>query len=389
MDRIRVGIVGVGNIGSAHLSWICAHPEAGLTVAALCDSDPQRREVLRERWPDIPLFADSTVLMRSGRVDAVIVATPHYDHPEIAIEGFRHDLHVLIEKPAGVYTGRVRQMNEEARRSGKVFGIMFNQRTNPLFARTREIVQSGQLGQPKRLVWIVTNWYRTQAYYDSGSWRATWNGEGGGVLLNQAPHNLDLWQWIFGMPRRVYAFCGMGKYHRIGVEDDVTIQAEYASGACATFITSTGEAPGSNRLEISGDRGKLVLEDDKLRWWKLSQPEREFCFSAAEGFFLPDMAYEEFTKPAEAGHPLILRNFADAIRYGTPLIAPGEEGIHSLSLSNAAYLSAWTGDWAEIPVDEEAFVDHLRRHCAQEKQKPSVRQEHLSDGYQTRWNIRW
>ena len=389
METVRVGLIGVGNIGSAHLNWITTHPQEGLTVTALCDSDPAKQEVLRQKYPAVPVFADSRDLLDSGLVDAIVVATPHYFHPAIAIEGFRRGLHVLVEKPAGVCTRRVREMNEAARDSGRVFGIMFNQRTNPLFAKAREIVQGGLLGEPKRLVWIVTNWYRTQAYYDSGSWRATWNGEGGGVLLNQAPHNLDLWQWIFGMPDRVFAFCSTGKYHSIAVEDDVTIQAEYASGASATFITSTGEAPGTNRLEIAGDRGKLVLEDGKLRWWRLSQPEREFCFSAAEGFFQPPTAYEEFMQPEPPGHPRILRNFADAVRYGTPLLAPGEEGIHSLSISNAAYLSAWTHDWAAIPVDEETFAFYFRQRCEQEKQKPPARQERLSGGYQARWNTRW
>lgn len=389
MDTVRIGIVGVGNIGSAHLRWIAGHPEGGLAAAALCDIDPGKRERLTQEYPHLPVFADSREMMDSGRIDAVLVSTPHGCHPPIAVQAFRRGLHVLIEKPAGVDTRRVREMNEEARKSGRVFGIMFNQRTHPLYAKAREIVQGGLLGQPKRLVWIVTNWYRTQAYYDSGGWRATWNGEGGGVLLNQAPHNLDLWQWIFGMPKRIYAFCSVGKYHRIAVEDDVTIQAEYESGASATFITSTGETPGSNRLEISGDRGKLVLEEEKLRWWRLAQPEREFCFSAAQGFVEPDTAYEEVSLPAEDGHPLILQNFADAIRRGTPLIAPGEEGIRSLSLSNAAYLSAWTHDWADIPVDEEKFAWYFKEKCEQETRKTAQGGETLYGGYQPRWSVRW
>ena len=261
-------------------------------------------------------------------------------------------------------------MNEAAKKSGVKFGIMFNQRTNPMYAKAKEIVQSGQLGELKRLVWIITNWYRTQAYYDSGSWRATWSGEGGGVLLNQAPHNLDLWQWIFGMPKRVRAFCSFGKYHKIDVEDDVTIYGEYENGATATFISTTGEAPGTNRLEISGDKGKIVIEEGKLKWWKLEESEREFCFSATEGFVSPKSQYEEYSEKEPEGHPQVLEAFAQSILNGTEMIAKGEEGLNSLSISNAAYLSSWTNDWAEIPTDEALFEKYLNDLCEKEKQKP-------------------
>ena len=202
-------------------------------------------------------FSDYHEMFASGLIDAVLIATPHYLHPTIAIDGFAAGLHVLTEKPAGVYTNQVQMMNDAAKASDRVFGIMYNQRTNPQFQKIREIIKSGRLGECKRLIWIITNWYRTQAYYDSGTWRATWAGEGGGVLINQCPHNLDLWQWMFGMPTRVRATCHYGKWHNIEVEDEVTAYAEYANGASAVFITTTGEAPGTNRLEVTGDRGKV------------------------------------------------------------------------------------------------------------------------------------
>lgn len=389
-EGLRMGIIGIGNIGGAHTRWIADGKIPGMKLAALCDIDGDKRARLQAAHPDIPVFADYHTLLESGLIDAVIVSAPHYEHPVMAIDAFRAGMHVLIEKPAGVYTSMVRQMNEEARKSGRVFGIMFNQRTDPLFARAREIVQSGELGLPKRLVWIVTNWYRTQAYYDSGSWRATWNGEGGGVLLNQAPHNLDLWQWIFGMPKRIRAFCGVGKYHCIGVEDDVTIYAEYENGATASFITTTGEAPGTNRLEIAGDRGKLVLEEGRLRWWKLARPEREFCFTSQEGFYQPPVTVEEYQPQVPEGHPIILANFADAVLHGAELIAPGYDGINQLSISNAAFLSSWTDDWAELPVDEKRFEEHLRQLCAAEKaEKRSRREEGFSEDYNERWKVRW
>lgn len=370
MEKIRLGIVGMGNMGNGHFQNVLDGSCPSVRVSAICDIDPDR---LKGR-EDIACFTDSNEMMDSGLVDAILIVVPHYSHPTIAIEAFKRGLHVLVEKPAGVYARQVRQMNEEAAtaaaKAGVKFGIMFNQRTNPVYKRARDIVQSGQLGELKRLVWIITNWYRTQAYYDSGTWRASWQGEGGGVLLNQAPHNLDLWQWIFGMPKRVRAFCSTGKYHRIAVEDDVTIFGEYDNGATATFITTTGEAPGTNRLEISGDRGKIVIENGKLTWWKLAQSEREICFTAKEGFVTPETSCEEFTAEEPNGHARVLEAFAQAILNGTDLIARGEEGLNSLSISNAAYLSSWTHDWADIPTDEELFEKHLSQLCSMEKQNP-------------------
>ena len=361
MEKIRLGIIGMGNMGTGHLKSILDGACPRIEVTAMADTDPAKLQRAHTLHPSAQVFEEDLKMLESGLIDAVLIAVPHYDHPPLAITGFEHGLHVMTEKPAGVYTRQVREMNEAAKASGLVFSIMFNQRANPLFAKAREVVRSGQLGELKRMVWIITNWYRTQSYYDSGTWRATWDGEGGGVLLNQAPHNLDLWQWICGMPERVRAFCSFGKYHKVSIEDDVTIYAEYQNGATASFITTTGEAPGTNRLEISGDRGKLVLEDGVLKWTKLKVPERTFCFTCPEGFAMPETEYEEFTAPEPDGHPILLNNFADAILDGTPLLAPGEEGLQSLSLSNAAYLSAWTDNWAALPVDEALFETYLNK----------------------------
>lgn len=366
MEQIKLGIIGMGNMGTGHFKNVQAGKCPSVKVTAVCDINPERLKNLG----DVETFTDADKMLQSGLVDAVLIAVPHYLHPVMAIKCFEHKIHVITEKPAGVYARQVREMNEAAAKSGVKFGIMFNQRTNPLYAKARQIVQSGQLGQTKRLVWIITNWYRTQAYYDSGSWRATWGGEGGGVLLNQAPHNLDLWQWIFGMPKRVRAFCNFGKYHKIDVEDDVTIFGEYENGATATFITTTGEAPGTNRLEISGDRGKLVIEDGKLKWWKLSEPEREFCFTSKEGFYNPPTHYEEFCDEIPEGHPQVLEAFAKSILTDSEMVARGEEGLNSLSISNAAYISAWTDDWAELPTDEAFFEKKLAELSEKEKLNP-------------------
>ena len=265
-------------------------------------------------------------------------------------------------------------MNEAAKQSGKLFGIMYNQRTNPLYQKARQLVQSGELGELKRCIWIITDWYRSQAYYNSGGWRATWAGEGGGVLLNQCPHNLDLWQWIFGMPSRIRASCYVGKYHDIEVEDDVTIYAEYPNGATGSFITTTAECPGTNRLEISGDRGKVVIEDNKLTFWKLSVPERKFCFETDKIFGTPEATAEEF--PLEGKIPMhvgILNNYVDALLDGSALLAPGEEGINGLTISNAAFLSSWEGDrWVELPLDEDHYYEQLQQRIRTSRHKDEV-----------------
>jgi len=390
MDKLRLGMIGMGNMGSGHLGYYLNGESPRVEITAFADTDPEKLKRAKDRLPSAEAFESADALIESGLADAVLIAVPHYDHPSIAIKAFEHGLHVLTEKPAGVYIRQVRDMNEAAKKSGKAFGIMFNQRTNPIYAKAREIVKSGKLGNTKRLVWIVTNWYRTQAYYDSGSWRATWNGEGGGVLLNQAPHNLDLWQWIFGMPKRVRAFCSVGKYHDIGVEDDVTIYGEYENGASAVFITTTGEAPGTNRLEISGTKGKIVIEDGKLKWWRLKEDERIICAECKNGFVQPECEYEEFTAPAPDGHPEVLNDFANHILDGTPLLAPGEEGLNSLSISNAAYISSWTDGWAEIPVAEDIFEERLAALCRDEKQtkKPPLVSEPAEE-LSERWRVRW
>lgn len=358
MEKIRLGILGMGNMGSGHFQNVLDGKCPSVTVSAVCDINPEKLKIPAEKGCP-HCFTNADEMLDSALVDAVLIALPHYDHPVYAQKCFERKIHVLTEKPAGVFARQVRKMNEAADRSGVKFGIMFNQRTNPIYIKAREIVKSGLLGEPKRLVWIITNWYRTQAYYNSGTWRASWNGEGGGVLLNQAPHNLDLWQWIFGMPKRVRAFCSVGKYHNINVEDDVTIYGEYDNGATAVFITTTGEAPGTNRLEISGDCGKIVIEDGRLKWWRLSVPERAFCYSSTEGFVSPSTEYEEFSAPEPEGHPLVLESFAQSILYDTPMIADGREGLCSLSISNAAYLSTWTDDWAYLPTDETLFEKYL------------------------------
>ncbi|WP_334078176.1 Gfo/Idh/MocA family oxidoreductase [Paenibacillus sanfengchensis] len=370
MDQVRFGIIGIGNMGTSHAKQLL-HDIRGARLTAVCDSNPERLRWAKENLPESMLtFPDADAFFASRAMDAVLVATPHYDHPDLAVRAFENDYHVLVEKPAGVYTKAVRDMNLAAAKSGQKFGIMYNQRTNPLYAKLRDLVSSGELGEIRRTNWIITNWYRAQSYYDSGGWRATWAGEGGGVLLNQDPHQLDLWQWTTGMmPKRVRAFCHFGKYRNIEVEDDVTAYVEYDNGATGLFVTTIGEAPGTNRFELSGDNGKIVAEDGKLTFWRLRVPEPKFNAEYTGGFGQPECWKCDIPVGEGIGqqHRGILQNFTDAVLRGEPLLAPGEEGILGLTLSNAMHLSAWTSDWVELPLNEDLFYAKL-----QEKIKSSA-----------------
>ena len=367
----RIGIVGYGVIGGLHQRYLTGGEVPRARLAGICDVDPARLELARNSVGDgVKLFAGPTEMFSSGAVDAVIIATPHYLHPPLAIEAFGAGLHVITEKPAGVYTRQVREMNEAAAASGKVFGIMFNQRTNPLYQKLKDLVDSGELGPLKRTNWIITSWYRSQSYFDSGGWRASWAGEGGGVLLNQDPHQLDLWQWTCGMPIRVRAFCYFGKDHDIEVEDDVTAFVEYENGATGVFVTSTSDAPGTNRLEVTGGNGKVVIENDSLTFWRLRVAEREFNASYKGGFGQPECWRCEVPVPGVAtNHPGITRNFVEAIEDGKPLLAPGEQGIRGLSLSNAMHLSTWLDDWVSLPIDEDLFYRKLQERVKTSKFK--------------------
>lgn len=364
--KVKIGIIGIGNIGTRHVTSILDGNVGNVEITAVADRKEERRQWVSETSKEqIALFCEGSDLIRSGLCDAILIATPHYDHPILAMEAFSLGLHVLCEKPAGVYTKIVRQMNEEAKKSGCIFALMFNQRTDPAYQKMYELVHNGTLGKIKRVSWLITDWYRSQIYYDSGNWRATWEGEGGGVLLNQCPHNLDLIQWICGMPESVQAFCHEGKWHNIEVEDDVTAYLEYPGGATGVFITTTADMPGTNRFEITLDKGKLVYEDGTLLLHKLAVSEREYCFSATDGFEkLPCTVEEVVISKESSQHDGIIENFADAILHNTPLIAKGEEGIHGLTLSNAMHLSSWLNCKVTLPFDDDLYLIELNKKRA-------------------------
>lgn len=391
MSFVRVGVIGIGNMGLSHANCIAKGEIKGLLLTAVCDINANKLKDFQTEYQGVNIYTDYKQMLESGTVDAVIIAVPHPLHALIAEDCFKKSMNVLLEKPADIAVSRVKKLNSVAKESGRIFAIMFNQRTNPLFKHAREIVKNGDLGELKRTVWIVTNWYRTQSYYNSGNWRATWAGEGGGVLLNQAPHNLDLWQWICGMPDSVTAFCDVAKFHDIEVEDDVTVFTRYKNGATGAFITSTGEYPGTNRLEIAGTKGKIVLENGVLKHWKLEKDERDICLNSNDNFPNIEYNYTEIKQEAkETAHKGILRNFTNAVLFGEELLSPGEEGINELMISNAAYLSQWKNNSEiKLPFDFDEFDVMLEEKIKNSKYMFSKNSK-MSDGkYSKRWQVNW
>ena len=371
MEFVRMGIIGIGGMGSAHAKSIVDGLVPGMKLTAVADIRQIRLDWAKENLPeDVKRFSDGRELIDSGECDAILIATPRSLHPDFAVYGLEHGVHVLSEKPAGVETKEVRRMNEAADRSDKVFAIMFNQRTNCVYRKLREMIQSGELGAMKRVNWIITDWYRTQSYYDAAGWKATWNGEGGGVLLNQCPHQLDLLQWLCGMPVKVRAFCHEAKWHDIEVEDDVTAYLEFEGGATGVFVTTTGDAPGTNRLELTFEYGKIVCEHDQLTFDHLLVNEREFCKTEKIGFAKPPMERIQIeTDGKNEQHVGVMKAFADCILNGGPLVAKGQEGINGLTISNAMYLSSWLDKTITLPIDEDLFVEELNKRRATSKVK--------------------
>lgn len=377
--KIKIGILGVGNMGSTHARNIKADKCPEIEIAAVADLKPDRLEWVKNNISEnIALFNTAEEMFDSGLIEACIIAVPHYDHPKYAMECMKRGIHVMLEKPAGVYTKQVIEMNEESKKHPEVvFGLMLNQRTNCVYRKMYELVHSGKYGNIRRTNWIITDWYRPQAYYNSGEWRATWSGEGGGVLLNQCPHNLDLWQWICGMPSKVDAHLSYGKWHDIEVEDDVTVYVEYPNGATGVFVTSTGDSKGTNRFEIQMDGAKLVATYDKLEVYEYDMPEPEFNKINDNMFaVLPGHEIDPMTDGENPQHVSVLNAWAGAILRGEKLIAHGTEGINGLTLSNAMHLSSWLDKTIEIEsFDHDLFYEELMKRVATSKKKTDINEK--------------
>lgn len=365
MDKVRMGVIGVGGMGNHHANYIMNGEVKRAELAAVCDIDESK---LKPHGA-VKTFTDSAELIRSGLVDAVLIATPHYFHTTIGIDAMQQGVHVLTEKPIAVHKADCERMIAAHSANPKlVFSAMFQLRCEPIWRKLKQLIDQGELGEITRVNWIATNWFRTEAYYASGGWRATWSGEGGGILLNQCPHNLDLMQWLFGMPSKIRAFLGFGVKHDIEVEDQVTSYLEYPNGATGAFIVTTCEAPGTDRLEVAGERGKIVVEKGKISFTRNEIPMTEFSRTSKTGFSAPPVWQIDVPVGGGAtGHKVITQNFVDAILDGSPLIAPAEEGIKSVELANSMIYSQLKDVTVELPLDSAAYEATLKDLIANSK----------------------
>ena len=372
MNKVRLGIIGMGNIGKRHAGYLLEGRLPRCELVGVCSTSPPKLEPYRAKG--LKIFDNAQYLIQSREVDAVIVATPHYQHTSIGTAVLEAGLHLMVEKPISAHKADAQRLIAVAgKHPDRVFAAMFQLRTEPRYLKIRNLIQGGELGEIVRLGWIITDWYRTEAYYASGGWRATWKGEGGGVLLNQCLHNLDVIAWLLGMPARVRGFCQLGRYHDIEVEDNVTAYLEYPNGATGVFITSTGETPGTNRFEIAGTRGKVVLENNRLTITRNESDMIEFSRAAKVGFAKPEVRHEEIPfQDAVAPHAALIQNFVDAILDGAPLIAPGEEGLHSVELANAMLYASLIGQTVELPLDGAAFERKLGELIAESRFEKKV-----------------
>lgn len=382
-EKVKLGIIGYGAEGGMYAGFFKNNDERlndNIELAAICDNDPAKKAKVAEDFPGLPFFDNYLDLLESGIVNAIVTTVPHYDHCVMGIAALERGIHLLGEKPAGVYTKDVERLIETSKKHPETtFAIFFNQRTNPLYRRVKQLMDEKAIGDLQRATWIITTWWRPQGYYNQSAWRATWGGEGGGVLVNQAPHQLDLLQWICGKPKKVYAKLQYGAGRNIVVENEVNALLDFGNGATGSFITCTNDIVGTDRFEIFGTKGKIIVEDSKkLIVKQLTAPEAEL----SENMDMQDVmrlfmgqinmedyvkvTEEEFVTPQGLQHISVLNNFADHIVKGEPLLANGEEGINGVTLANAMHLSSWLDKEVDYNVDGDLYLAELNKRIAEE-----------------------
>ena len=384
MDKVRIGIIGMGNMGRFHANDLLDGKVPRGELAAVGSTSPHKLEEYKEKG--VQIFGSGEEMIASGAIDALLIATPHYQHTSLGVAALDAGLHIMVEKPISAHKADAeRLIAAAAARPDQVFGAMFQLRVEPRYQKIRELVQGGELGDLVRVLWIMTDWFRSEAYFQSGGWRATWKGEGGGVLLNQCLHQLDAMQWITGMPSKVRSHVGIGRWHDIEVEDDVTCYMEFANGASGAFITSSGETPGSNRFEIAGTKGRLILENDTLTFTRNAVPSNEWCKTSKIGFQKPETTVEEIPIPgADAPHATLMTNFVNAILDGEALIAPGPEGLGSVELANVMVYSGLKDEPVDLPMDGaawEAELNVLISNSTHEKKVVEISSEDFSASF--------
>lgn len=364
MEQVRAAVIGFGGMGRQYAEMIRDGRIGGMVLAGVCCRNRQGQELLGREYPGVSVYRDvDEMVSRQAEYDAAVIVTPHTSHVEIGLKMVEAGKHILVDKPAGVCAGEVRRLVDEAKKAGVSFGMIFNTRMNPVFQKAKELVDEGVLGKVGRAVWICNTWFRTPAYHHSAPWRSSWKNECGGLLINQSQHYLDIWQWILGMPDQVFATMDYGKYNAIEVDDNVDIQFFYEKGIHGTFVSSTGENPGVNRLEIWGTKGRLTVEDtSRVILDENEMPTDEFARVNQEVYgVLKHHAREIPVEEGSNGYQMVLENFSKHLREGTPLLADGWEGLKAIMMTNGAYLSSWQERKVSLPADEEMFLAELKK----------------------------
>lgn len=365
---IRIGIAGIGFIAEEYIKLITGGAVQGADITALSSRNAAHMAEIKEKYnlKNAVLFTDYEDMLRCGRIDMVMICTPHFQHPKMAISAIERNIHTLIEKPVGVFPEELDALEHCIRNHAHVqSGVLYCRRTNPIYASIKQLLEEGALGTIKRITWIITDMYRPQIYFDSVSWRGTYSAEGGGMLMNQVSHHIDLLVWLCGLPEDMQAHCYTAQERNIEVENEVSITMEYSGKAIGQFIASTRECPGSNRLEISGSKGQIILENErKLIARTLQTDEKEFAVATQESY--GKIPYEEWEQILEAPDNRILQaaivnNFLRALEGKAQVLCPVMEAIQAQQFIQGAYLSSWQEKKLKLPVDTDAYTAELRK----------------------------
>ena len=351
---VRFGVVGTGNIGSQHIQLLNSGKVAGATVAATASRSTP------DLVTGVPHFVDYRQMFSDADINAVLIATPTMSHVEVAQAALEHNFHVVMEKPIAMSIHQAETLLARVPDDLK-FAVMLNQRFHPAYAKLKQLLVDDAIGSLQRVSWTMTAWYRPDIYYQVSSWRGTWPGEGGGLLINQCIHNLDVLQWLVGLPNSITANVRFGKYHNIDVEDEVSALMTFENGATGMLTASCGEAPGVNRIEIVGDRGTLILEKGVIEVLRSGESVQSHCRTTHEMFGMPEFEGETIEMAEETDqHAAVLRNFVDSVETGTQLLTSGDQGLGSLQLANGILLSAWTSGAVTLPIDANQYEAKLQ-----------------------------
>lgn len=375
---IRTAIIGVGVMGKKYAEMITAGRVRNMYLSAVV----ARRDSIQE-WAEgltntngvkPKVYTSANDLFNNpDEYDAVLIVTPHRTHPDFARRAFQQGKHVICDKPAGITIGQAVQMAKDAKAADRIYGMIFHQRRYPKYNKIKEMLEAKELGDLSRIMLVNSRYFRTASYHRSGSWRSSWCGEGGGALINQGAHILDIWQWLFGMPNEIYADIPFGKYNSFMVDDEATIHMRYKDDMTAVFMLTTGEAIWEERLEIIGSKGKILLENDTLHIWRYSSDSNEYIKTQQVTSRENMECLEEIIQFEKAEEPYVqmLENFADAVisNDASILTASGESAVNQMMLTNAAYYSAWKGCRVQLPLNAEDYEKALEEQCALERNK--------------------